>query len=88
MSDPEEYNGGHFQWLEPVNEFNQLTKDKIVDVNKMIQTAPLAKGIGTMIVFPSFVFHQVTPVTMGQRRSLVDGYVVNHMYNSWSYQQN
>ena len=72
MSDPEEYNGGHFQWLEPVNEFNQLTKDKIVDVNKMIQTAPFsAKGIGTMIVFPSFVFHQVTPVTMGQRRSLV-----------------
>ena len=72
LTDPEEYNGGHFQWLEPVTQFNQLTKEKVVDVNNMIQTAPFsAKTIGTMIVFPSFVFHQVTPVTMGQRRSLV-----------------
>ena len=72
LSEPDDYNGGHFQWLEPVNEFNQLTKEKVVDVHKMVQTAPCsAKAIGTMIVFPSFVYHQVTPVTMGTRRSLV-----------------
>ena len=72
LSEPDEYNGGHFQWLEPVNEFNQLTKEKVVDVHKMVQTAPFSgKAIGTMIVFPSFVYHQVTPVTMGTRRSLV-----------------
>lgn len=72
LSEPDDYNGGHFQWLEPVNEFNQLTKEKVVDVHKMVQTAPFsAKAIGTMIVFPSFVYHQVTPVTMGTRRSLV-----------------
>jgi PKHD-type hydroxylase len=72
LSDPDEYNGGHFQWLEPVNEFNQLTKEKVVDVHKMVCSAPFsAKAIGTMIVFPSFVYHQVTPVTMGTRKSLV-----------------
>tara|TARA_S200002703_G_C3744446_1_gene229017 strand:+ start:227 stop:901 length:675 start_codon:yes stop_codon:yes gene_type:complete len=72
LSEPDDYNGGHFQWLEPVNEFNQLTKEKVVDVHKMVQTAPFsAKAIGTMIVFPSFVYHQVTPVTMGTRKSLV-----------------
>jgi PKHD-type hydroxylase len=72
LTEPDEYNGGHFQWLEPVNEFNQLTNERVVDVHKMIHTAPFsAKAIGTMIVFPSFVYHQVTPVTMGTRTSLV-----------------
>jgi len=72
LTEPDEYNGVHFQWLEPVNEFNQLTNERVVDVHKMIHTAPFsAKAIGTMIVFPSFVYHQVTPVTMGTRTSLV-----------------
>jgi PKHD-type hydroxylase len=33
------------------------------------QTAP--KGIGTAIVFPSFVMHRVLPITQGKRRSVV-----------------
>ena len=30
-----------------------------------------AKAKGTLIVFPSDTYHQVTPVTRGERRSLV-----------------
>lgn len=32
------------------------------------------RGIGTVIVFPSMFYHQVTPVTMGIRKSLVGWY--------------
>jgi len=31
-----------------------------------------AKDIGTIIVFPSFIYHQVSPVTKGKRESLVN----------------
>jgi len=34
-----------------------------------VQTAP--RGLGTAVVFPSFVMHRVTPVTRGLRRSIV-----------------
>ena len=56
LSDPDEYEGGN------------LLIDKVYD------TPPDRDELrekGTMLVFPSFVRHKVTPVTKGVRRSLV-----------------
>ena len=77
LSNPDEYDGGHFQWIEPVGLFDKLksTGVQTVNVDPYIQTAPFsAKERGTFIVFPSFVHHQVTPVTQGTRISLVSWY--------------
>ncbi len=77
MSNPDEYEGGHFQWIEPIGLFAKLksTGSMRVDVDPYIKTAPFsAKARGTFIVFPSFVHHQVTPVTQGTRVSLVSWY--------------
>jgi PKHD-type hydroxylase len=55
LTDPSEYEGGEFQ-LDP--QYAQLPADTI-------------KQKGTVIVFPSFLNHRVTPITKGTRRSLV-----------------
>ena len=31
-----------------------------------------AKDIGTVIIFPSFIYHQILPITKGRRESLVN----------------
>ena len=31
----------------------------------------MSKAQGTLILFPSFILHEVTPVTKGERNSLV-----------------
>lgn len=55
LSDSSEYEGGDFQF-DPT----------------MPQMDPVAvRAKGTVIVFPSFLSHRVTPVTRGTRRSLV-----------------
>lgn len=61
LSHPNEYEGGEFQ----IKNFfgNELTDNKEALRNR-----------GTMIVFPSFLEHQVTPVTKGTRYSLVQWY--------------
>jgi len=41
------------------------------DGEKMVMTANEARKKGSIIVFPSFNWHQVTPVTRGVRYSLV-----------------
>ena len=46
-------------------------------INQRIENAP--KERGTIIVFPSFVMHRVTPVDNGVRRSVV-GWVSGHPY--------
>lgn len=38
-------------------------------INTKLQNAPRTKG--TVIIFPSFVPHRVTPITAGKRRSMV-----------------
>ena len=38
-------------------------------INKDTVTAPRSKG--TIIIFPSFIMHRVTPITKGKRRSIV-----------------
>jgi len=77
LSNPDEYEGGHFQWIEPVGLFDKLksTGVQTVNVDPYIQTAPFsAKERGSFIIFPSFVHHQVQPVTRGTRVSLVSWY--------------
>lgn len=55
LVDGHEYEGGNFEFQDPY---------PIIDPNNI-------KGKGTVIVFPSFIPHRVTPVTAGTRISLV-----------------
>lgn len=78
LSTPDEYEGGHFQWLEPQQEFNKMQSDCKVNMENAVRTVPFScKELGSMIVFPSFLYHQVTPVLKGTRRSLVSWCVGN-----------
>ena len=77
LSNPDDYEGGHFQWIEPVGIFDKLksTGTQSIDVDQYIRTAPFsAKERGSFIIFPSFVHHQVAPITRGTRVSLVSWY--------------
>ena len=53
LSDPEDYEGGYFQFAEVENPTDQC-RDK-----------------GTVLIFPSYLQHRVTPVTSGVRKTLV-----------------
>ncbi|MHA7100049.1 2OG-Fe(II) oxygenase [Roseivirga pacifica] len=53
LSDPDEYEGGDFQFM----------------INQKVHTMPREKG--TVIIFPSFILHRVTPITKGVRQSIV-----------------
>lgn len=55
LSDPQDYEGGDFE-IDP--QYEGLPAEEI-------------RAKGTVIVFPSFIRHRVTPVTKGVRRSLV-----------------
>jgi len=55
LTDPSEYEGGDFE-IDP--QYAQLPVDQI-------------RAKGSVVVFPSFLIHRVTPVTKGVRRSLV-----------------
>ena len=67
LTHPDNYEGGHFEWTDPygLNPM-QMNKDNIVYRNQQS-----AREQGSIIIFPSFVYHQVTPVTRGMRHSLV-----------------
>ena len=55
-----EYKGGDFQF-------------KWFDYGKVkINQLKNGRELGTLIIFPSFIWHQVTPVTEGTRQSLVN----------------
>ena len=63
LTDKKEYEGGDFQ-------FKWIQEDKkdllnIVTVNDL-------EEMGTIIIFPSFIHHQVLPVLKGKRESLVN----------------
>ena len=60
LSDETEYEGGDL-------EFDSSTPEKI----KNIITPNNGKSKGTVVVFPSFVWHRVKPVTKGTKYSLV-----------------
>jgi PKHD-type hydroxylase len=77
LSDPDDYEGGHFQWLEPQRQFDKMGVDgkPYIDIEQCICSAPFsAKERGSVIIFPSFLYHQVTPVTRGTRKVLVNWY--------------
>ena len=66
LTHPNEYEGGHFEWCDAygVNPLN--------DPERAVIRAPQsAREQGSIIIFPSFVYHRVTPVTHGRRHSLV-----------------
>ena len=68
LTDRTKYEGGDFQfmWLDETkkNLLRQITVDD-------------AKDIGTIIIFPSFMYHQVLPITKGKRESLVNWSIGN-----------
>tara|TARA_R110000787_G_scaffold6304_2_gene22212 strand:+ start:1091 stop:1711 length:621 start_codon:yes stop_codon:yes gene_type:complete len=61
LNDPEEYEGGDLEFI--VENENNPVNNKIEKINKNKK--------GTLIIFPSYVYHQVLPVTKGIRYSLV-----------------
>ena len=64
-NDPKKYEGGDFE-IGYTNNFYKGTIDK----HKYAFNKTNAKQ-GSVIVFPSFIWHRVTPVTKGTRYSLV-----------------
>jgi len=62
LTDEDDYEGGDFELREPGED-------------NVVRHAEGTRARGSVIVFPSFVFHRVTPVTRGVRRSLV-GWIV------------
>ena len=60
LTDPSEYEGGdlQFKWFH-----KNTVKKEIVKI---------AREVGSIIVFPSSLWHQVTPITKGKRQSLVN----------------
>jgi PKHD-type hydroxylase len=63
LTDKTKYEGGDFQFRWINNK-----KKEVVEVT----TVDDAKDMGTVIVFPSFIWHQVLPITKGKRESLVN----------------
>jgi len=61
LSDPDEYEGGDFEFHPSMT--TKLNED--TDLKKLLRLK------GTVITFPSFLLHRVTPVTRGTRYSLV-----------------
>jgi PKHD-type hydroxylase len=65
LSNPEEYDGGNLQF-----DFRNQTdweRNKHATINTCTQIRPR----GSIIIFPSFVWHRVSPVVRGTRYSLV-----------------
>ena len=62
LSDPKEYKGGELEF-----DFRNMDPDKKRNVLKCTEILPK----GSLVVFPSFVWHRVCPVKKGSRYSLV-----------------
>tara|TARA_R110002020_G_scaffold279862_3_gene495680 strand:+ start:605 stop:1192 length:588 start_codon:yes stop_codon:yes gene_type:complete len=63
LTDKTKYEGGDFQF--------KWIQDNKKDLLNVI-TIDDAKDMGTVIIFPSFIHHQVLPITKGKRESLVN----------------
>ena len=59
LNDSSEYTGGRLQFLD-----RHGYKQKIITCKEILTK-------GSLVVFPSFMWHRVTPVTKGERKSLV-----------------
>jgi PKHD-type hydroxylase len=62
LSDPSSYSGGELEFN--FNEFNRSKKQNIRQCTEILPQ-------GAIVIFPSFVYHRVLPVTKGVRYSLV-----------------
>ena len=62
LSDPKDYKGGELEF-----DFRNLDPDKKPSIKKCVEILPK----GSLVVFPSFVWHRVCPVKKGSRYSLV-----------------
>ena len=62
LSDPKKYKGGELEF-----DFRNLDPDKKPNLRTCTEILPK----GSLVVFPSFVWHRVKPVTKGERNSLV-----------------
>jgi PKHD-type hydroxylase len=62
LSDPKDYKGGELEF-----NFNNPEATKKQNIKKCLEILPR----GSIVVFPSFVWHRVRPVTKGIRYSLV-----------------
>ena len=62
LSDPKDYKGGELEF-----DFRNLDPDKKPNIHKCKEILPK----GSLVVFPSFVWHRVCPVKSGERNSLV-----------------
>ena len=65
LSDPKEYDGGNLEFD------TRNHKDWERDKEKSIHECHEIRPKGSIVVFPSFVWHRVKPVTRGTRHSLV-----------------
>ena len=62
LSDPKDYKGGELEF-----DFRNTDPDKKHNIRKCTEILPK----GSLVVFPSFVWHRVCPVKKGSRYSLV-----------------
>ena len=62
LSDPKDYKGGELEF-----DFRNLDPDKKSNIKKCTEILPK----GSLVVFPSHVWHRVCPVKKGSRYSLV-----------------
>ena len=62
LSDPKDYKGGELEF-----DFRNTDPDKKPNIKKCIEILPK----GSLVVFPSFLWHRVCPVKSGERNSLV-----------------
>jgi len=62
LSDPKDYKGGELEF-----DFRNRDPDKKPNILKCKEILPK----GSLVVFPSFVWHRVCPVKSGERNSLV-----------------
>ena len=62
LSDPKDYKGGELEF-----DFRNTDPDKKPNIRKCTEILPK----GSLVVFPSFVWHRVCPVKKGSRYSLV-----------------
>ena len=62
ITDPSEYEGGQLEIVDPSMAPDEPEENRIIKVSK---------DRGQVCIFPSFLFHRVTPITKGTRYSLV-----------------
>jgi len=62
LSNPKDYKGGELEF-----DFRNIDPDKKPNIKKCTEILPK----GSLVVFPSFVWHRVCPVKSGERNSLV-----------------